>query len=156
MVIRGVLASLMLLLAACASSGYERFYFPNEQVSAANLGSSKASGQPVEVRISKNPVSDFEKLSAQGYLAVGESLFIGPLEDDSGIRRQAAKNGATLVLMTVTFDREVTKYNKTFVNSEGTVYEPVLERKDGKLQEAKSRIYQQRAIYLVRSAESAS
>jgi hypothetical protein len=157
------LLTLALLLGGCVSSGYEKFYFENAQASSEPAAEKRSTDQPIEIRESKYPVSDYEKLQKKGYYSVGESLFIGPLESDEGIHRKAKDNGATLVLKTVTFQWEVTSYRKVYDPHSGMTYEPIIARPDGdadfgEVEEkaagepsyAKKREYLQRAIYLVR------
>jgi PDZ domain len=107
----------MLLLAGCASNGYEKFY--TAQPKAAELVASplidKPPKEPLLVTVSQqNAQATFRDLARHGYVPIGESSFYGPARRTSNDQaiEQAKKVGASLVTVGVSFRDTLTGSNQ--------------------------------------------
>ncbi|MEP5763780.1 MAG: hypothetical protein ABJ308_04270 [Halieaceae bacterium] len=115
----------VLLLAACASTdmtGYEKFYKADKDVAGSAVGTQPAA--PARIQESLDVNKDSQRLRAKGYAVLGESEFIGPLEGDEGILKQAQKVHATLVLKSVQFYKTQPKFKKVYQSDDGITYIP--------------------------------
>src|ERR1700722_19915537 len=93
-----VVAALAFLLASCASP-YEKFYRGQED--ARKLPNYDSSQTGLNVSYSNDIQRDIHAAMRHGYVPVGESSFHGNMNQakESGLRAQAQKVGATLVIV---------------------------------------------------------
>ena len=131
---RAVIVLFILVLGACSStgvsSGYEKYYKASSGQEAGQAITTPTAGQPATIRVAVNLDHEKNALRDTGYVVLGESEFMGPMEDDKGILRQADKIGATLVLKSVEFSKTQPKFKKVYTRNEGINYVPIIANRE--------------------------
>jgi hypothetical protein len=90
-----------LITAGCAASvnNYEKFYKPLQDSAKLQDVELLRPGQEPQIIRSSNLDADAKNLRAKQYIPVGSSSFNGKYEGEGGIKAQAARIGATVVLV---------------------------------------------------------
>ena len=119
---RYLLAFFVIILAGCASSGYEQFYHPF--VDAQTLPDIRLLGQNEEpkVLVSDKLDRDIYILRSKGYFAIGESSFNGGYESIDNAAEQAKKIGATVVLINSKYTNTASTTSTLLVPNSQTTY----------------------------------
>ena len=109
------------LLTACAS-GYQQFYKP--YVDPKNLADVELlqPGEEPKVYGTSNFDKDIKTLRSKMYIPIGYSSFNGKYEDESKVKAQAKRVGATVVLVNSQYTNTQTTTSPLFIPNSSTTY----------------------------------
>jgi PDZ domain len=106
------IATVLVLLAGCATSGFEKFYnaLPGSETVASNPMYEKPPTTPKLYMYSSDPKSDAKHLAEDGYVMIGTSSFFGPSKNgkQSLAIEQGKKVGAAVVMLNSTYKDTLT------------------------------------------------
>jgi len=97
--IRRAAALLLILVTAGCKNGYEKFYQPFNVPPPPAVQPVDFNGEPRIVASSGNLVDDTRRFYEDGYGPVGQSSFVGPVENQAGAIAQAKKLGAAFAVV---------------------------------------------------------
>lgn len=117
-----VLLVLSILLAACATNEYQKFY--NSYTDANSLQDVKLlhEGQEPSIYSSNNLKRDVKVLVSKGYLPIGQSSFNGELQGKEEVIAQARRVGAVVVLVKSKYTNTQTNTTPLFLPNNSTTY----------------------------------
>ena len=113
---------LILLLSACAQSGYKQYYKPYVDAKTLPDVELLKKGQEPQVFGSKDFEKDIRTLRAKRYIPIGHSSFNGGYEDTSNAAAQAKRIGATIILVNSKYTNTQTTTSTLFLPDNKTTY----------------------------------
>lgn len=117
---RTVVISLVVLLSACATSGYKKFYQPYGEMGGVPETQVLQPGEDPQIYSSDDLDRDVRILLGKGYFAIGYSAFNGPLEPIENVMAQARDVGALLALVSQAYTNTQTSTVPLFIPNNST------------------------------------
>ncbi len=116
-----LIIAVVFLLTACAS-GYQQFY--KQYVDPKNLADVELlqPGEESKVYGTSNFDKDIKTLRSKMYIPIGYSSFNGKYEDESKVKAQAKRVGATVVLVNSQYTNTQTTTPPLFIPNSSTTY----------------------------------
>jgi PDZ domain-containing protein len=109
------------VMAGCAS-GYQKFYKPRVDARTLRYVELLKPDEEPKVYGTKNFKRDINKLRSKLYIPIGHSSFNGEYEDESKVKAQAKRIGATLVLVNSKYTNTQTTTTPLFFPNSSTTY----------------------------------
>ena len=110
-----------LLLTACVS-GYQQFYKPYVESNKLTNVELLQPGEEPKVYGSNDFEKDIRILRSKMYIPIGYSSFNGKYEDESKVKSQAKRVGATVVLVNSQYTNTQTTTSPLFIPNSSTTY----------------------------------
>jgi len=116
-----VTLSLAIVIAGCAS-GYHQFYKPYVDTRTLNDVELLKPGEEPKIYGTDDFDRDIKALRSKQYVPVGFSSFNGKYEDESNVKAQAMRVGATVVLVNAKYTNTLTTTSPLFLPKSSTTY----------------------------------